>query len=109
MSADLFRRESWDQDILVNKNEVEPPLGLTPSQEGLRLCLEMYLVLIEADYTAVRLPQISRIIEVPPDEKVELVGRGGWTMTLVVLSTKDHQARVESVNKKPIYINQQMR
>lgn len=96
MDAELFRPERWGEDMPMNEDEVNARWGWLPFNGGPRVCLGMDFGLIEAAYTVVRLLQRFPVIELPADEKVELVGVEKQTMTLVMSSTMGCRVKLGS-------------
>ncbi|KAF2711611.1 cytochrome P450 alkane hydroxylase [Pleomassaria siparia CBS 279.74] len=82
--AEIFRPERWDEDMPMQRNSVDAKWGFLPFHGGPRTCLGMDFALAEAGYTVVRLLQRFQDIKIPPGEKMEIVGKEGQVMTLVV-------------------------
>lgn len=96
MDAELFRPERWEEKMPMNKDSIDAKWGFCPFNGGPRICLGMDFGLTEAAYTVVRILQRFPVIELPADEKVELVGVEKQTMTLVMSSTKGCRVRLGS-------------
>ncbi|KAL8893202.1 MAG: hypothetical protein Q9192_005500 [Flavoplaca navasiana] len=88
LDAELFRPERCDEDMPMNEDPINAKWGYLPFNGGPRTCLGMDFALTEAAYTVVRLIQAFPTIQLPPGEKVELVGVEKQTMTLVLSITE---------------------
>ncbi|KAL8779064.1 MAG: hypothetical protein Q9194_001633 [Teloschistes cf. exilis] len=88
MDAKLFRPERWEEDLPMNRDPINAKWGFLPFNGGPRICLGMDFGMNEAAYTVVRLIQSFSVIQLPPGEKVELVGVEKQTMTLVLSITE---------------------
>lgn len=96
LDAELFRPERWQEDMPMNKDSINAKWGYLPFNGGPRICLGMDFGLTEAAYTVVRILQEFPVIELPADEKIELVGVEKQTMTLVMSSTNGCRVRFRS-------------
>ncbi|KAL8750817.1 MAG: hypothetical protein Q9199_006828 [Rusavskia elegans] len=96
MDAELFRPERWEEDLPMNKDPINAKWGYLPFNGGPRMCLGMDFGLNEAAYTVVRLIQRFPTIQLPPGEKVELVGAEKQTMTLVLSITEGCKVELSS-------------
>ncbi|KAL8669552.1 MAG: hypothetical protein Q9168_005860 [Polycauliona sp. 1 TL-2023] len=88
LDAELFRPERWEEDLPMNNDPINAKWGYLPFNGGPRMCLGLDFGLNEAAYTVVRLIQRFPTIQLPPGEKIELVGVEKQTMTLVLSITE---------------------
>ena len=88
MDAELFRPERWEEDLPMNGDPVNARWGYLPFNGGPRKCLGMEFGLNQAAYTVVRLLQSFSTLQLPPGEKVEIVGVEKQTVTLVLSITE---------------------
>lgn len=96
LDAELFNPERWENELPVNKDHIDAKWGYLPFNGGPRKCLGADFGLTEAGYTIVRLLQRFPVVELPADEKVDLVGLEKQTMTLVLSSTRGCRVRLKS-------------
>lgn len=87
LDAELFRPERWDEELPMAKDDIDAKWGYLLFNGDPGICLGMDFGVTVAAYTIVRLLQRFPVIELPVDEKVELVGVERQTMTLVLSST----------------------
>jgi cytochrome P450 len=100
MDAALFRPERWEEDMPFKHDPVRAKWSYIPFHSGPRSCPGSMFVrivhrilltnstgdfaLTEAGYTVVRLLQTFSSIELPPGERVTLVGHEKQDATLVL-------------------------